>query len=356
MHVPHMAGLDLNLALVLHTLLAERSVSRAARRLGLSQSATSHALARLRRSLQDPLFVRVPQGIVPTSRAEALSASLAAGLALLEKSLLPPQRFEPATHARRFRIAATDYVEFLLLPRFLGALAGEAPNIDVAVRPYSDEALGALQRSDLDLVLGVVGPEEAVSGLQALQLITERLVCVVREGHPLTRGRLTLARFAAAKHVLIAPRGRPGGPIDDALAARGLERHITVAVPHFLAAPHIVAETDLVLTVAERIAAAFAAVLPLRILELPFDLPAVRGSMLWHERLSGDPAHAWFRQRLAELCAHVPSLPPWKRSAARRSTATTRSRPEAHSSSRSGAPRTADRQPGPAVKRTSRHT
>jgi DNA-binding transcriptional LysR family regulator len=313
MHVPHMAGLDLNLALVLHALLAERSVSRAAKRLGLSQSATSHALSRLRSSLEDPLFVRVPHGIVPTPRAEALAESLAAGLALLEQSLLAPQRFEAATHSRRFRVAATDYVEFLLLPRFLGALASEAPGIDVWVRPYSDEALGALQRGDLDLVLGVVGPEASLAGLQTQQLISERLVCVVRDGHPLARGRLTLARFAAAKHVLIAPRGRPGGPIDDALAARGLERHIAVGVPHFLAAPHIVAETDLVLTVAERIAAAFATVLPLRILELPFDLPAVRGSMLWHDRLSDDPAHSWFRQRLADMSARAQSLPPWKR-------------------------------------------
>jgi len=313
MHVPHMAGLDLNLALVLHALLAERSVSRAAKRLGLSQSATSHALARLRSSLEDPLFLRVPHGIVPTPRAEALAAPLAAGLALLSQSLVAPPRFEPSTHSRSFRIAATDYVEFLLLPRFLGALASEAPNVDVWVRPYSDEALVALGRGDVELVIGVVGPEAGSPGLQQLQLITERLVCVVREGHPLTRGRLTLARFAAAKHVLIAPRGRPGGPVDDALAARGLARKIAVAVPHFLAAPHIIAETDLVLTMAERIAASFASVLPLKILELPFELPLVRGSMLWHERHSGDPAHAWLRQRLVDMSAQVLTATPWKR-------------------------------------------
>src|SRR4051794_40811436 len=108
MHVPHMAGLDLNLALVLHALLAERSVSRAAKRLGLSRSAPSHALARLRSSLEEPLFLRVPHGIVPPPRAEALAAPLAAGLALLEQSLVAPPRFDPKTHARRFRIAATD--------------------------------------------------------------------------------------------------------------------------------------------------------------------------------------------------------------------------------------------------------
>jgi DNA-binding transcriptional LysR family regulator len=312
MHIPHMSGLDLNLALVLHALLAERSVSRAARRLGLSQSATSHALARLRSALDDPLFLRAPRGILPTPRAEALARSLAAGLLLLEQSLLPPLRFEPATAQRQFRIAASDYVELVLLPRFLGALASEAPDIDVWVRPYSDEALDKLQRGDLDLLLGVAGPEASRPGLQSLQLITERLVCVVREGHPLTRGRLTLQRFAAAKHVLIAPRGHPGGPIDDALAARSLKRQIAVAVPHFLAAPHIVAQTDLVLTMAERVAASFATVLPLRILELPFQLPPVRGLMLWHERHASDPAHTWFRQRLTAMATDVGAVAPWR--------------------------------------------
>jgi DNA-binding transcriptional LysR family regulator len=313
MHVPHMAGLDLNLALVLHALLAERSVSRAAKRLGLSQSATSHALARLRACLDDPLFLRVPQGIVPTARAEALAAPLAAGLALLEQSLLTPTRFDPRTTSRRFRIAASDYVEFLLLPRFLGTLASEAPQIEVWVRPFSDDALGALQRGDLDLVLGVLGPQAGGHPFEHLQMLSERLVCVVRQGHPLSRGRLTLARYAAARHILIAPRGRPGGPIDDALAARGLERKITVAVPHFLGAPHIVAETELVLTVAERIATSFASVLPLRILELPFELPSIHGSMLWHERNAADPAHTWFRQRLAEMAAQATSPRRWKR-------------------------------------------
>jgi DNA-binding transcriptional LysR family regulator len=311
MHIPHMAGLDLNLALVLHALLAEKSVSRAAKRLGLSQSATSHALARLRSALGDPLVVRAPRGVVPTARAQAIAGSLAAGLELLEKSLLAQPRFEPLTTARRFRIAATDYVEFLLLPRLIGALAAEAPKLEVWLRPFGDEALGEMQRGDVDLMIGVVGSEARKPNLKQRRLLDERLVCVVRERHPLTRVRLTTARFAAAKHVLIAPRGRPGGPIDDALAARGHERQIAVAVPHFLAAPHIVAETDLVLTMAARLAASFASVLPLRLLELPFELPPVRPSMLWHERNDDDPAHAWFRSRILAMVEEVQSPRPW---------------------------------------------
>jgi DNA-binding transcriptional LysR family regulator len=307
-----MAGLDLNLALVLHALLVERSVSRAAKRLGLSQSAASHALARLRHALGDELVVRVAGGVVPTPRAQVMAEPLAAGLALLEKSLLEFPEFEPRAVARRFRIAASDYVEFLLLPRFLGVLAHEAPNVDVAIRPFSDDAAGGLVRGDIDLLLGV-GSDLRGQGLSKVQIITERFVCVVRTGHPLSRGRLTLARFAAARHVLISPRGKPGGPVDDALAARGMERRIGVTVPHFLAAPHIVAETDLVLTVAERIARSFQSVLPLHILEVPLQLPPVQGSMLWHERNTSDPAHAWFRNRLTDIAAEVQSPKRWRR-------------------------------------------
>jgi DNA-binding transcriptional LysR family regulator len=312
-----MAGLDLNLALVLHALLAERNVSRAAKRLGLSQSATSHALSRLRVALGDPLLVRAARGVVPTARAQAIAEPLAAGLALLEKSLLAPPGFEPALSARRFRIVASDYAELVLLPPFLSALAREAPKLDVWIRPFADDPLGGLERGDVDLVIGVLGPEDGKPGVKKAHLFDERLVCVVRENHPLTRGRLTLARFAAAKHVLIAPRGRPGGPVDDALGALGLERQIAVALPHFLAAPHIVAQSDLVLTMAARLAASFASVLPLRILTPPLDLPVVRASMLWHERHDADPAHQWFRAKLGEVASQIESLRPWARSRSR---------------------------------------
>jgi DNA-binding transcriptional LysR family regulator len=301
MHVRHMAAANLNLALVLHALLTERSVSRAARALGLSQSATSHSLARLRTLLRDPLFVRSPHGIIPTPRAEAIAESLSAGLTLLEQSLFAPPRFDPATTTRRFRVVATDYVEFLLLPRLFKALAKEAPKIDVWIRPFDDDATALLHRGDIDLVIGVPPYTIVSATLHTQPLLHDRFVCLVRDRHPLTRGRLTTARFAAANHLLIAPRGRPGGPIDEALAKRNVKRNITTAVPHFLAAPRIVAETDLVVTVAARIAAAFTTTKRLRRLELPFETPAIQVSMLWHDRHHADAAHAWFRARLAEL-------------------------------------------------------
>ncbi|HMJ12139.1 MAG TPA: LysR substrate-binding domain-containing protein, partial [Polyangiaceae bacterium] len=239
-------------------------------------------------------------GVVPTARADAISGPLAAGLALLEKSLLEPPPFEPMTTERRFEVAASDYAEFLLLPPLLRTLAREAPKLAVSIRPLAADPFRALVRGDIDLVLGVNRPGSGAPDIQSRHLFDERLACVVREGHPLTRGRFTLARFAAAKHVLIAPQGTPGGPVDDALAARGLRRHTAVTVPHFLAAPHIVAQTDLVLTMASRLAASFATMLPLRILEPPVELPLVAAFLFWHERCASDPAHAWFRERIAE--------------------------------------------------------
>jgi DNA-binding transcriptional LysR family regulator len=312
-----MAGIDLNLALVLHALLAERSVSQAARVLGLSQSATSHALARLRIALRDPVFVRSRHGIVPTPRAEAIAESLNAGLALLAQSLLPAPTFDPSTTSRRFRIAATDYAEFLLLPALFKTLSNKAPNIDAWISPLGEDATAALQRGEIDLVIGIPPPSTVPENLHSQSVIEDRFVCLVRDRHPLSRSRITLARFASASHLLIAPRGRPGGPIDDALAARNVKRTVAVAVPHFLAAPHIVAETDLVLTVASRIAASFTTVLPLRTLELPFETPPIRVSMLWHDRHHADAAHTWFRGLVAGCAASLPTRR-WTRRRARR--------------------------------------
>lgn len=301
MQPSHISGIDLNLAVVLHALLVERSVSRAARRVGLSQSATSHALARLREVLGDPLVIRTRHGVTPTPRAEAMLEPLGAALGTLERTLLAPPGFEAATAVRRFRVAATDYAELLLLPPLVGELARRAPGLDVWLRPMSDDALVGLRRGELDLVIGVFGARELEPGLRSGALLTDRLVSVVRTGHPLTRGRLTPARFAAARHALVAPRGSPGGPLDEALAARGLHRRIAVMLPHFVVAPHVVAGTDLVLTLAARLARTFVGLLPLRILEPPVPLPAVRLVMVWADRHDADPAHRWFRERLVEV-------------------------------------------------------
>lgn len=309
MHNAHISGFDLNLLLVLHALLEERSVSRAGKRIGLSQSATSHALSRLRGALDDQLLIRDRHGVTPTARAEAMAAPLSDALDLLESTLFATTRFEPATAKRRFHIAATDYAELLLLPALSNALARSAPEVELWVHPFTDDALDALERGKLDLVVGVFDPKQPARGLRAARLLDDRLVCTVRAGHPLTRGKLTLARYESAQHALIAPRGKPGGAVDDALAAQGRKRHLSLVVPHFLAAPHVVAETDLVLTLAERVARHFALRLRLRILGLPVKVPSVRLSMLWHERQQKDRGHEWLRERVEQVARAVELAP-----------------------------------------------
>jgi DNA-binding transcriptional LysR family regulator len=206
MHPVHLASVDLNLALILHVVLAEKSVSRAAKRLGLSQSATSHAVARLRHALGDRLVVRTRDGLVPTLRARAMAEPLGAAMALLEGAFVPKREFDPLTATRRFQIIATDYAELVLLPPLVANLGASAPRVEVRVQPLTTDTLAALRRRDVDFVIATYPATEAAPDLRSTLLLEDRLVCVVRKGHPLLAKKLTVARFASAKHVLVAPR------------------------------------------------------------------------------------------------------------------------------------------------------
>lgn len=303
----HLRQIDLNLAVVLHALFEERSVSRAARRLGLSQSATSHALARLRETLGDPLFVRAPGGLVPTTRAEAIRSSLASGLAALEQSFQFQPKFDPATARHTFRIGSSDYAEHVIMPALLTRMATIAPNLDVWASSAPLDTTEALAGGALDLVLAPkrVG-DERVDGLYTAELWSDHFVGVVRRGHPLMRGKLTLDRFARARHAFIAPRGRPGGVVDDALRKRGRARRIAFTTANFLVAPQVVAETDLVLTLAARVARSFAESMPLTLFEPPLALAGFQVSMFWHERMHADPAHQFLRAELVRAARALP--------------------------------------------------
>lgn len=296
MHPMQLKDIDLNLAVVLQTLLDERSVSRAARRLGLSQSATSHALARLRELLKDPLFVRTSRGLAPTARAEAMAGTLASALACLEASLFSQQEFDPMRARRTFHVGTSDYVEHVIMAPLLGHLASAAPNIDVWARPSPEDAATALAQGQLDILFGTMRSNDRFEGLYQTELWSDRLVCAVRRGHPLMQGKLTLKRFAEAQHALIAPGGYPRGIVDDALERRGHSRRIAFMTPNFLVAPQIVSETDLVITLAERVATTFARTLPLVLFEPPLALASFRIDMFWHERRHADPAHRFLRE------------------------------------------------------------
>jgi DNA-binding transcriptional LysR family regulator len=292
----------------LDALLETRSVSAAARRMGVTQSAMSHTLARLRERFDDPLLVRAGRGLVPTVRAELMAPRLRAAVRELEAAVAIVPTFDAATAERTFHLATTDLVELALLPGLLTRLGRHAPGVDLALRgPSGAEA--ALERGDLDLSIQLLR-EDSPAGLRARALFRERFVCVYRRDHPLAGVPLTVERFVAARHALVAPQGARGGVVDDALAAAGLSRRTALLVPGFLIVPHVIASTDLLVTLPERLARTFAALLPLRILEHPLTLPGFTMSLVWHERHEDDPGHRWLRELLFSVAADQPVTPP----------------------------------------------
>ena len=299
---PNLAGLNLNLLVVLDALLTEKHVSRAAARVGLSQPAVSNALAQLRRLLGDPLLVRSGRAMVATDRAQALAVSLRAGLSALEGALTPP-RFDPATAERTFVIAATDFVEFVLLPKLLARLARTAPGVRLQLRAYPHHRVSELlETGEADLQIGIYADVPPAHHSQAL--FQDRFVCIVRRDHPRVGKRLGLKTYASLQHILVSESTGPG-VVDIALAKVGLKRSVGLRISHFLMVPAIVAETDFVAAISHRVADAFASHLPLRVLPPPLSLPRGSVGQAWHERTQHSPAHQFLRQVITEVARDV---------------------------------------------------
>lgn len=292
--------LDLNLLVIFDALMTERNVTRAARRVALSQPAVSNALSRLRHYLKDELFVRGPDGMLPTPRALELAPQVHSALAALEQAL-DPLAFDPATAERSFTIDTNDYMVSAVIPPLMRRLAESAPFIDVRVLPAAGKAFERLDAGDADFALGAFGdiPERFGHAL----IDDNKFSCMMRAGHPLARGKLDLERFAAVPHLLITPRGDPQGFVDQALAEHGLKRRIALTVNHFTVVPPIIAETDLIVTLPRRIAEPYAARYGLVIRPSPVAIPPSFSQihLLWHKRLGEHPAHAWFRELLVSI-------------------------------------------------------
>jgi DNA-binding transcriptional LysR family regulator len=295
----HLRQLDLNLLVVLQALLAERSVTRAADRLALSQPAVSHALARLRRVFDDRLLVRTPHGMEPTPRARAMAEPLDRALADLGRAVSSAGTFDPRRTRRRFNVATDDYVELILLPKLLRRLWSEAPAIEVRILGVGTRSGHDLAEGHVDLVIDPVEVLGQLPGAYSQRVLDERFVCVARAGHPALARPLTVKAFAALSHALVAPAGRPGGIVDTALGKLGLRRRVAITIPHFIAAPAIIRETDVIATLPERIARTLGNGLAL--FEPPLKLRPFTIETVWHERNHTDPAHTWFRGVVAAV-------------------------------------------------------
>ncbi|MCB9598942.1 MAG: LysR family transcriptional regulator [Sandaracinus sp.] len=285
---------DLDLLRVLDVLLRTESTVLAARELGLTQSAVSHALRRLREAFGDPLLVRVGRRFVPTERARELAPALAEARLAVTRVLAPRETFDPAKLRTTFRMALADYAESVILPGLLTTLATDAPEVDLVTTLSGDALEEDLQHGRVDLACGGFFQERA--GLVLRTLFRDPLVCVRRP----TKGRLTLARYLAARHVLVSPRGRPGGIVDDHLAAANQTRRVVLRTPTFQTAITLAARTDLLVTIPESLARLHAEHAPLTVEPLPFELPPLRFAMAYAASRKDDVSHRWLRERVVE--------------------------------------------------------
>ena len=290
-----LANFNLNLLVALDGLLEQRSVTAAAKRVRVTPSAMSHSLAELRELLDDPLLVRAGRGMVLTPRAEELVGPLHTLLLDAERLLRGQARFEPSTAERRFVIAAPDFLATLLLPKLLEVRACEAPGISFDVVPSVRRGNAwLLESGDLDLALGAIVDE--APGIRRMDLCTEGFACAARKGHPRIAGALDLESYVETPHLLIT-LGDDSGPtwIDEALARLGKKRRVAARVRYFMAAPLVIARSDLLLTGPSMLLRYFAEVVPLQILAPPIELPTYPEEAYWHQRFDEDPAHAWLR-------------------------------------------------------------
>lgn len=295
--------LDLNLLVALDALLAERNVTRAARRLNLSQPALSAQLQRLRDLLGDPLLLPAQRGMTPTKRALELQAPLHEALEGVRAVLAAGADFDPATAELTVAVAASDYVQYALLMPLAFRLRREAPGVRLAWRTLdAAELAGQTERGEVDLAF--MTPETAPEPLRRRRVLAERYVVIVRRDHPQVSSTISLDQLCALDHVVVSPRGGGfTGATDVALAAHGRQRRVVLSVPSFLMVPEIVARSDMAALVPERVARDRAD--RLQLLRPPVRVPGFAIAMVWHHRTDRHPALGWLRDRVRALAADV---------------------------------------------------
>ena len=301
---PRLEQMNLNLLLALHWLLVERSVTRAAVRLGVTQSAMSRSLGQLREWFDDPLLVPADRKMLLTARAAGLREPLTASLDGLRGLLRPPQAFDPATAIGTVRMAATEHALGAVVHEFVGRLMRRAPLLDVQIEPAGRDVFSQLAAGRLELlVVPKVGrlPEE----LRAADLLHERFRSVVRQDHPVAQRKLTLRRFCALQHVVVYPLGGDADSlVSRVLTQRGLERAVAVRVPYFESALRIVAETDYIATIPaalSNLTACSGSRPALVCLEPPVAIPGFVLQAVWHRRHDDDPLQRWLRDQLESI-------------------------------------------------------
>lgn len=307
--------LDLNLLRVFDAVMAERSLTRAAQQLAITQPAVSNALQRLREALGDELIKRSGQTMVPTARAQALWPAVREALGQLQ-AVITPNPFEPASDQTTFVLAMADVTAAQLLPGLVNLLAREAPGVCIRVVPLlTRDPRTLLEQGGADMAIGyfpaVFGDLTARAqtgesvAFDSQRLFSGEYVCAMRRDHPMAKGPLTLNRFCAARHLLVSYSGRPFGFLDEGLAVLGRKRHIVLTVNQFFTAARIVAQSDLLSGMPRHFVGSSGLQDGLLLRELPFAVPQVHVDALWHHRRHRDSAHRWLRQAVATLAQRL---------------------------------------------------
>ena len=302
----NLRNIDLNLLVILDALLTERNVSRAGERIGLSQSAMSAALARLRDVFHDPLLVRVGRDLALTRNAEDLIVPLKESLGKVEQILLRRPGFDPATDARTFSISASDYAGLVLLTPLVRMIANEAPNVTIHLLPRARDAARVLQTSQADIVIEPIelfGPNDYPTA----SLLSDRWLCAVDANHPDINGdTLTEKQFLELPHLVYGiGDDRQLNLADQHLADAGVQRRIEVTVESFLLSPFLIKGTRLVSLVLERAARRLIGTVDIKLLESPISVPDIHEAMYWHPRHTTDPGHRWLRGKLLSVAQQL---------------------------------------------------
>ncbi|HSV80548.1 MAG TPA: LysR family transcriptional regulator [Ramlibacter sp.] len=293
--------LDLNLLPVLVALAEQRSVSAAARQLGMSQPAVSSALARLRASLQDPLFVRTARGMEPTPRTLALLPPTRAALGIVDSEIVPARGFDPATSEKQVTLALSDIGEMVFLPKILQRLQADAPGMTVrsVTLPVAQLERG-LELGDIDLAVGYF-PDLKGNNYFQQRLFPHGFVCILRSGHPIQAAKLTARQFMAVGHAVVNAEGRSQEVFERFLKKQGIQRRVVLNTPHFMSLPAIISQSDLVATVPLAVGVWFSSTARIRIARPPFPVPTFDLKQHWHRRFNADPQSRWLRALVYSL-------------------------------------------------------
>ncbi len=292
----NLAGVDLNLLLVFDAVMKERNATRAGMKIGMSQPAVSNALNRLRYIMKDDLFVRGPEGMRPTSRAQEIASPVRSALMEIEEAL-NPSSFDPSSADRTFTIATTDYPTMTIMPYIASYLSKEAPGVNVHTVPIEGRLYEKLDSQEADFGITALGDVPERFGRQDID--SDDFIVMMRPDHPLAKYKdVPIEEYAAARHLLVTPRGDPRGFVDDVLEKKGLQRQLAMTVNSFGSAPMIVMSSDMILTVPKQMANKCAQFFNVHTVNSPVSPPSDMkgGVMIWHNRLTNHPAHTWFRE------------------------------------------------------------